>query len=161
MSFPAKYARRILGLSGEHQAKAILTKAAHEFLNELVNFPEKINPEWLKVSKAIGDGGQPLHPSSGLDIKAEQEKAKARRKAENADHAESASQGQGEDRLIPCGARTRMFITPAFARFCRHVVPTSQEWIWPIITAGVPFVIIPLYFPFHPDRGLYSVLLSN
>ena len=31
----------MVGLPSEHQAKAVLTKAAHEFLTELASFPEK------------------------------------------------------------------------------------------------------------------------
>ncbi|MGA7905118.1 MAG: hypothetical protein WCA06_21005 [Terrimicrobiaceae bacterium] len=39
----------------EHQAKAVLTKAAHEFLEELASFPEKaINPNWLQSLEADG-----------------------------------------------------------------------------------------------------------
>ena len=58
----------------------------------------------------IGDGGQPLHPSSGQEIKHEQEKAKARRrKAKTQTMRESAC--QGEDRLTPFGARQSGFLT--------------------------------------------------
>ena len=82
LNFPAKYSRHVLGIADEHQAKAVLTKAAHEFLNELSNFPEKIrDPDWLKEVEADGHAdGKPARPSSGVDIKAEQEKAKKRRK---------------------------------------------------------------------------------
>jgi hypothetical protein len=75
-------------LPSEHEAKAILAKAAHEFLTELADFPSKIrDPDWLKVVEADGQGqedGKPLRPSSGQEIKHEQEKAKRRRKAKTA-----------------------------------------------------------------------------
>jgi hypothetical protein len=44
------YARHILGIADEHQAKAVLTKAAHELLTELASFPEKIrDPNWMQT----------------------------------------------------------------------------------------------------------------
>ena len=84
LNFPSLYARRVVGIANEHQAKAVLTKAAHEFLTELAGFPNKaIDPDWLQNVEADGqgqDGGKPSRPSSGQQIKAEQEKAKIRRR---------------------------------------------------------------------------------
>jgi hypothetical protein len=82
LSFPTRYARHILRLSDEHQAKQVLTRAAHEFLTELADFPNKaIDPDWMKTLEQDGqEDGQPLRPSSGQQIKAEGEKAKRRRK---------------------------------------------------------------------------------
>jgi hypothetical protein len=84
LNFPTLYARRVVGIADEHQAKAVLTKAAHEFLTELADFPSKIrDPNWLKTIE--GDGqGEPLRPSSGQQIKAEAEKAKIRRRKKTA-----------------------------------------------------------------------------
>ena len=82
LNFPVKYAHRTVSLPSEHEARQLLTKAAHEFLIELVGFPEKcINPNWLEILEGNGDGDhQPrIHPSSGQEIKAEQKKAKIRR----------------------------------------------------------------------------------
>jgi hypothetical protein len=84
LNFPATYARStMVGLPSEHEARQVLTKAAHEFLTELSNFPEKvINPDWLQSLEADGQGetsGKPLRPATGAEIKAEQTKAKIRR----------------------------------------------------------------------------------
>ena len=38
LNFPTRNARHVLELKDEHQAKAVLTKAAHEFLTELASF---------------------------------------------------------------------------------------------------------------------------
>jgi hypothetical protein len=87
LNFPTRYARHILGLSDEQQAKAVLTKAAHEFLTELSNFPEKIiDPSWLETldGNADGEKKEPLRPSTGAEIKAEQEKVARRRKQKTA-----------------------------------------------------------------------------
>ena len=87
LNFPTRYARHILGLSDERQAKEVLTKAAHEFLTELSDFPQKcVDPNWLKIVEADGQGdgqptGKPLRPATGAEIRAEQAKAKNRRKA--------------------------------------------------------------------------------
>ena len=82
LNFPIRYARQMVGLGNEHEAKQILTKAAHEFLSELASFPEKaIDPDWMKTLEADGqEDGKPLRPSSGQEIKAEAEKAKRRRR---------------------------------------------------------------------------------
>ena len=80
LSSPAKYARRILGLNDEHEARAVLTKAAHEFLTEIANFDSKaISPDWLAQVEDDGQGDKPPRPASGQEIRAEQEKAKRRR----------------------------------------------------------------------------------
>jgi hypothetical protein len=82
LNFPTRYARHVVGLSDEHQAKAVLTKAAHEFLTELADFSNKaIDPRWMKNLEQNGqENGKPLRPASGPEIKAEAEKAKRRRK---------------------------------------------------------------------------------
>jgi hypothetical protein len=83
LNFPMLYARRAVGLADDHQAKAVLTKAAHEFLAELASFPEKaINPDWLRSLEADGqDDGKPhIRPSRGQRSRAEQKKAKIRRR---------------------------------------------------------------------------------
>ena len=80
LNFPTRYARHVVGIADEHQAKAVLTKAAHEFLTELASFPEKaINPNWLESLEADGQEKEPLRPSTGAEIKAEQKRAKIRR----------------------------------------------------------------------------------
>ena len=82
LSFPAKYARRILGLNDEHEGRAVLTKAAHEFLTEIANFDSKaISPDWLAQVEDDGQGDKPPRPASGQEIRAEQAKAKRRRAA--------------------------------------------------------------------------------
>ena len=86
LNFPTKYAHRMVGLPSEHEAKQILTKAAHEFLTELASFPEKaIDSSWLRSVEADdGQEKEPLRPSSGQEIKAEQGKAKIRRQKKTA-----------------------------------------------------------------------------
>ena len=83
LNFPTLYARRVVGIADEHQAKQILTRATHEFLTELASFSEKcINPDWLETLEADGQGqedGKSPRPSSGQEIRAEQRKAKIRR----------------------------------------------------------------------------------
>jgi hypothetical protein len=80
LNFPSLYARGVVGIADEHQAKAVLTKAAHEFLTELASFPDKaIDSNWLRSLEADGQEKGPLRPSSGQQMKAEQEKAKIRR----------------------------------------------------------------------------------
>ena len=84
LNFPTLYAHRVVGITDEHQAKAMLTKAAHEFLTELASFPEKaIDPNWMKTLEADGQDqldGQHIRPANGAEISAEQAKAKKRRK---------------------------------------------------------------------------------
>jgi hypothetical protein len=83
LNFPTRYARHVVGIADEHQAKQILTKAAHEFLTELASFSEKaINPNWLETLEGNGEEptGKSPRPSSGQDIAHEQQKAKRRRK---------------------------------------------------------------------------------
>ena len=80
LNFPTRYARHVLGITDEHQAKAVLTTAAHEFLTELADFSEKaIDPGWMQL-EADGVEKAPLRPSSGLEIKAEQQKRAERRR---------------------------------------------------------------------------------
>jgi hypothetical protein len=81
LNFPTKYAHRMVGLRNEHEAKQLLTKAAHEFLIELANFHEKaINPNWLESLEADGqEKDHPLRPATGAEIKREAEKTKRRR----------------------------------------------------------------------------------
>jgi hypothetical protein len=79
LNFPTRYARHVLGLSDEHQAKAVLTKGAHEFLTELANFSEKsIDPGWMQL-EADGQEKEPLRPATGAEIRREAQKAKRRR----------------------------------------------------------------------------------
>ena len=83
LNFPTKYARHVVGIADEHRAKEVLTKAAHEFLTEIANFDSKaIDPNWLASveSDDVVAGGRPPRPSSGQDIRREQEKAARRRK---------------------------------------------------------------------------------
>ena len=83
LNFPTRYARHVVGVDDEHQAKAVLKRAAHEFLTELASFPEKaIDSNWLQSLEADGEGegGKPPRPSSGHEIRTEQKKAKIRRK---------------------------------------------------------------------------------
>ncbi len=85
LNFPTRYAGHVVGVADEHQAKAVLTKAAHEFLEELASFPEKaINPNWLESLEADCQEKEPLRPSSGQEIRAEQKKAERRRKQKTA-----------------------------------------------------------------------------
>ena len=85
LNFPTRYSRHVLGITDEHQAKTVLTKIAHEFLTELSNFSEKaIDSNWLATINGDSDSdtqntGKPNRPSSGQEIKREQEKAKRRR----------------------------------------------------------------------------------
>ena len=64
LNFPSRYARTMVGLTDHHQAKEMLTRAAHEFLNELAGFAEKMtaNPDWIADENgaplAEDDGGQ-------------------------------------------------------------------------------------------------------
>jgi hypothetical protein len=86
LNFPSRYARHILGLSDERQAKEVLTKAAYEFLDELSGFPEKcVNPDWLETlegdSEETPSEPPQVRPASGPELKAEQAKAKARRES--------------------------------------------------------------------------------
>ena len=78
----------MVGIADEHQVRQVLTAAAHEFLNELSNFSSKaISPDWLETLEADGEAprtGKPPRPSSGVEIKAEQAKAKKRRKQKTA-----------------------------------------------------------------------------
>jgi hypothetical protein len=87
LNFPTRYARHVVGIDNELQAKEVLTKAAHEFLGELASFPEKvIDPDWLKVVEADFSADEPVssRPSSGPEISLEQEKAARRRKQKTA-----------------------------------------------------------------------------
>jgi hypothetical protein len=80
LNFPSLYARRVVGIADEHQAKAVLTRAAHEFLTELSDFPNKaIDPTWLQSVDDDDHPGQPIRPASGQQIRAEQERAQRRR----------------------------------------------------------------------------------
>jgi hypothetical protein len=48
LNFPTAYARRILNVSDPVKAKAVLTEVAHNLLNELKRFPEKVvDKNWL------------------------------------------------------------------------------------------------------------------
>ena len=59
----------MVGLPHEHAARQLLTEAAHEFLTELSELPEKVfQPE-------RGEGGKPPPPASAQQIAAEEAKA--------------------------------------------------------------------------------------
>ena len=60
----------MVGLGNEHEAKQILSKAAHEFLTELASFPEKcLNPDWLRSVEADGqDDSKPIASPDRLRI---------------------------------------------------------------------------------------------
>ena len=86
LNFPTRYARHVVGIEDEHQAKAVLTKAAHAFLTELADFPNKaIDPGWMRTLEQNGEdhpAGQPkakARPATGAEINAEQKWAKIRR----------------------------------------------------------------------------------
>jgi hypothetical protein len=54
LTFPSRYSRRMVGLPNEHTARQVLTKAAHEFLEELASFPDRItDPGWMKTSNRM------------------------------------------------------------------------------------------------------------
>ena len=56
LNFPSRYARTVVGLADPRQAQEVLTRAAHEFLNELSGFAERVtNGEWTD-----GENGAPL-----------------------------------------------------------------------------------------------------
>jgi hypothetical protein len=61
LNFPSRYARTVVGLTDPREAQTVLTRAAHEFLNELSNFAEKMtDPD------SIGDGDMaPLSEVNG------------------------------------------------------------------------------------------------
>ena len=98
LNFPAKYARRVVGITDAHQAKEVLTKAAHELLTELASFPEKaIDPNWLRSLEADGqDDGRAIRPSSGQQIRAEQKKAKIRRQKKTQAMRELRAKAKGK-----------------------------------------------------------------
>ena len=84
LNFPTLYARRVVGIADEHQAKQILTTAAHEFLTELASFSEKaIDPGWMQTLEQNGEdqptGQLKPKPATGAEIKREAEKARKRR----------------------------------------------------------------------------------
>lgn len=85
LNFPTRYARHVLGITDEHQAKAVLTKAAHEFLTELASFSEKaIDPGWMQLEADGFEKKGPLRPATGAEIRREAEKAKTRRQRKTA-----------------------------------------------------------------------------
>ncbi len=66
LNFPNLYARRVVGIADEHQAKAVLTKAAHEFLTELANFSERaIDPGWMQLEADGSEEKEPLRSATG------------------------------------------------------------------------------------------------
>ena len=74
LNFPTQYASRMVGLRDEHEAKQILTEAAHEFLIRLSELrPEKI------FQHEDDEGEKPLRPASAQQVAAEEAKAKIRR----------------------------------------------------------------------------------
>ena len=73
LNFAPRYASRMVGLPHEHAARQLLTEAAHEFLTELSELPEKA------FQPQRGEGGKPLRPASAQQIAAEEAKANIRR----------------------------------------------------------------------------------
>ena len=63
----------MVGLTHEHAARQLLTEAAHEFLTELSELPEKV------FQPARDEGEKPLRPATAQQIAAEEAKAKIRR----------------------------------------------------------------------------------
>ena len=58
LGFPSRYARTVVGITDPREAQAVLTRAAHEFLNELSGFAEKMSdPAWTSDSDAEPLGG--------------------------------------------------------------------------------------------------------
>jgi hypothetical protein len=57
LNFPSRYAREMVGITDPRQATAVLTRAAHEFLNELAGFPEKMT---ASADSIDGENGAPL-----------------------------------------------------------------------------------------------------
>ncbi|HEY5813388.1 MAG TPA: hypothetical protein VIT23_12145, partial [Terrimicrobiaceae bacterium] len=126
LNFPIHYARRVVGIADEHQAKAVLTKAAHEFLTELADFSEKaIDPNWMKTLEADGpgEGDEPrIRPSSGQQIKAEQKKAKIRRRKKT-DDAKTSRQ-----RLKSSGSSQSCTMSRHARTFAKA---SSRSRLWP------------------------------
>ena len=84
LNFPSLYARRVVGIADEHQAKAVLTRPLMSSYRTH-SFSEKvIDPNWLQSLEADGQEKAPLRPSSGQEIRAEQKKVARRRKQKTA-----------------------------------------------------------------------------
>jgi hypothetical protein len=83
------------------------------FLGELASFPEKIrDPDWLeRVSADDHADGQPLRPSSGQEIKTEQERTNRRRKAKT-----QTMVGPSGDRLTLLARAQTMDVTFVIAQ---------------------------------------------
>jgi len=110
LNFPTRYARHILGLNDESRAKALLTKAAHEFLGELADFPEKIrDPDWLKVVE--GEDGQEM--ASPFAHQAARRSRLSRRRPRSS--ARPRPQGCGH--YAPSGRSLELLIYYQFVRF--------------------------------------------
>jgi hypothetical protein len=60
LNFPARYARVMIGLSDQNEAREVLTRATHEFLNELSDFAEKLTSDSLD-----GENGAPCAEDDG------------------------------------------------------------------------------------------------
>ncbi len=56
LAFPSRYARRMVGLPSEHEAKQFLTRAAHEFLTELAD--RIVLHQLRRVARRPAGGGQ-------------------------------------------------------------------------------------------------------
>jgi hypothetical protein len=79
LNFPPRYASQMVGLRNEHEAKQILTTAAHEFLTALSGLSaEKI------FQHEEDEGEKPLRPASAQQIAAEEAKVKIRRQKKTA-----------------------------------------------------------------------------
>ena len=74
LNFPTRYASQMVGLRDEHEAKQILTRAAHEFLTALSGLsPEKV------FQHEEDEEERPLRAASAQQIAAEEAKAEIRR----------------------------------------------------------------------------------
>ena len=74
LNFPPRYASQMVGLRDEHEAKQILTTAAHEFLTALSGLStEKI------FQHEEDEGEKPLRPATAEQIAAEEKRTQRRR----------------------------------------------------------------------------------
>ena len=56
LGFPGRYCRTMVGITDPRQAQEVLTRAAHEFLNELAGFAEKMtDPGWFQTLEGDGE----------------------------------------------------------------------------------------------------------
>jgi hypothetical protein len=75
LSFPSRYAAQMVGLRGEHEAKQILTTAAHEFLTAL----SELRPEKIFQRAGQDEDEKPLRPTGARQLAAEEARVQRRR----------------------------------------------------------------------------------